>query len=232
MTPNPKTTPNPNPNPNPEPTPRTRVLIVDDHPMVRLGLRTMLERFPAIDIVGDAATAAEAVELATRTLPNVVLLDIRLGQESGLTACRDIRQLQRGIRILVLTSYSDETTIFDAMSAGADGYLLKEINGDALVRGILDVAAGRIVLDPVVTQTLGRFDHPELHTDRGRLDRLSPRERSILALVAEGKTNKEIAASLGLSDKTVKNYLSHILEKLSLTRRSHAAAFYIRHQFS
>ena len=209
-----------------------RVLIVDDHPMVRLGLRTMLARFPEIEVVAEAATADEAIEAATRTLPTVVLLDIRLGQESGLAVCREVHRLGRGIRVLVLTSYSDETTIFDAMTAGADGYLLKELDGEALVQGIAEVASGKVVLDPAVTRILGRVDRPELRSERGKLDRLSPRERSILALVAEGKTNKEIAAALGLSDKTVKNYLSHILDKLGLMRRSHAAAFYIRHQFA
>jgi DNA-binding NarL/FixJ family response regulator len=212
--------------------PNIRVLIVDDHVMVRLGLRTMLERFPAIEVVGEAGNVAEAIEATIRFLPDVVLLDVRLGAESGLTACREIQKLGRGIRVIVLTSYSDETTIFDAMGAGADGYLLKEIDGEALIQGIQDVASGKAVLDPAVTRVLGRLDRPGGGSERGKLDLLSPRERSILALVAEGKTNKEIAAVLGLSDKTVKNYFSHTLDKLGLTRRSHAAAFYIRHQFS
>ncbi len=212
--------------------PNIRVLIVDDHVMVRLGLRTMLDHFPAIEVVGEAGNVAEAIESTLRFLPDIVLLDVRLGAESGLAACREIQKLGRGIRVIVLTSYSDETTIFDAMAAGADGYLLKEIDGEALVQGIRDVVTGKAVLDPAVTRVLGRLDHPGGTSERGKLDLLSPRERSILALVAEGKTNKEIAAVLGLSDKTVKNYFSHTLDKLGLSRRSHAAAFYIRHQFS
>jgi two-component system response regulator DevR len=212
--------------------PNTRVLLVDDHVMVRLGLRTMLDRFPAIEVIGEAGNVAEAIETTIRLLPDIVLLDVRLGAESGLTACREIQKLGRGIRVIVLTSYSDETTIFDAMAAGADGYLLKEIDGEALVQGIRDVVNGKAVLDPAVTRVLGRLDRPGGTSERGKLDLLSPRERSILALVAEGKTNKEIAAVLGLSDKTVKNYFSHTLDKLGLSRRSHAAAFYIRHQFS
>lgn len=215
-----------------EPPQRIRVLIVDDHVMVRVGLRTMIDRFPAIEVVGEAGCVAEAVEAAIQTLPDIILLDVRLGAESGFTACRDIQKLDRGIRIVILTSYSDETTIFDAMAAGADAYLLKEIDGEALVRSIQDVASGKAVLDPAVTRVLGRLNHPSGNANRGKLDILSPRERSILALVAEGKTNKEIAAVLGLSDKTVKNYFSHTLEKLGLSRRSHAAAFFIRHQFS
>lgn len=209
-----------------------RVLIVDDHAMVRLGLRTMLERFPHLEVVAEAGTVRDAVEAAIRTLPDIVLLDVRLGTESGFTACREIQKLGRGIRVIVLTSFSDETTIFDAMAAGADAYLLKEIDGEALTRAIVDVFNGKAVLAPAVTRVLSRVNRPSDLSERGKLDRLSPRERSILALVAEGKTNKEIATALGLSDKTVKNYFSHILEKLGLARRSHAAAFFIRHQYS
>jgi len=225
-------TPIPETTAEPQPPSRIRVLIVDDHVMVRVGLRSMLEHFPQLEVVGEAGTVQEAIEGTIRSLPDIVLLDVRLGRESGFTACREIQKLGRGIRVVVLTSYSDENTIFDAMSAGADAYLLKEIDGEALTQAIIDVAAGKAVLDPAVTKVLSRTNRPIEGSEKGKLDRLSPREHSILALVAEGKTNKEIAAILGLSDKTVKNYFSHILDKLGLARRSHAAAFFIRHQYS
>lgn len=217
---------------NPPPTPPVRVAIVDDHEMVRIGLRTMLERFPSIDVVGEAGTVAGAGGLARSTEPDVLLLDVRLGEESGFTACREIQTFERDVRVIVLTSYSDENSVFDAMAAGADAYLLKEIDGRALVRAIEDVARGEAVLDPAVKSTLSRMNGDQTTAGRGHLDTLSPQERRVLALVAEGKTNKEIAAHLGLSDKTVKNYFSRTLEKLGLSRRSQAAAFYTRHRYS
>ncbi|MBL9139960.1 MAG: response regulator transcription factor [Verrucomicrobiales bacterium] len=211
---------------------KIRILIVDDHPMVRVGLRTMLERFTTIEVVGEASNVAEAVALTGQVQPDIVLLDVRLGAESGFTACRSIRKLHRQTRVIILTSYSDENAIFDAMAAGADAYLLKEIGGDALVQAIEGVANGQSILDPAVTKVLSRVSGPGEAIGRANLDRLSPQEKRILALVAEGKTNKEIAGIMGLSDKTVKNYFSHILDRLGLSRRSHAAAFYIRHQYS
>ncbi len=214
------------------PPPKVRIAIVDDHEMVRVGLRAMIGHFPNFEVVGEAGNVAEAIEVAIRTLPDVVLLDVRLGEESGFTACREIQKLDRDVRVVVLTSYSDENAIFDAMAAGADAYLLKEIDGEALMRAIVDVVNGKAVLDPAVIRVLSRKNQPGELPDRAKLDKLSPRERDILRLVAEGKTNKEIAAVLGLSDKTVKNYFSNILEKLGLSRRSHAAAFFTRHQFS
>lgn len=209
-----------------------RLIIVDDHEMVRVGLRTMLDRFPSVSVVGEAGTVAEAIKLGTELLPEVILLDVRLGKESGITVCRELQRLTPQTRILVLTSFSDEAAIFDAMEAGADGYLLKQVDGDALVRAISDVAAGRAVLDPSVSRVLSRIDAPGESTRGRNLDSLTPQERKILALVAEGKTNKEIASILGLSDKTVKNYFSNILHRLGMARRSQAAAFYIRHQYS
>ncbi|MCC6235211.1 MAG: response regulator transcription factor [Verrucomicrobiales bacterium] len=209
-----------------------RVAIVDDHEMVRIGLRTMLERFPTLQVVGEAGTVAGAVDLARTAEPDVVLLDVRLGEESGFAACREIQTFERDVRVIVLTSYSDESAVFDAMAAGADAYLLKEIDGCALVKAIEEVARGEAVLDPGIVRVLSRVNRGEGAAGRGHLDPLSPQERRVLALVAEGKTNKEIAVLMGLSDKTVKNYFSRTLEKLGLSRRSQAAAYYIRHQYS
>jgi len=211
---------------------KIRLLIVDDHPMVQVGLRTMLERFASIEVVGEAGTNAEAIAMVAETLPDVVLLDVRLGGESGFTTCREIQKLERTVRVIILTSFSDETTIFDAVTAGADAYLLKEIDGAALVRAIEDVAKGETVLDPAVRRIFGRVNTPTEAVGRENLDQLSAQERRVLTFVADGKTNKQIGEVMGLSDKTVKNYVSNILEKLGLSRRSEAAAFFVRHQYS
>jgi len=204
-----------------------RLLLVDDHEIVRIGLRTLLSRFPSINVVGEAGSVAEAVSETARLIPDVVLLDIRLPDGSGFDACRQIQKLQTETRVLVLTSFADDNIIFEAIAAGADGYLLKEINGDALVRAIEAVAAGQSILDPAITRrVLGRIQpNPEAGAS-AKLALLSAQEQRILALVAKGKTNKEIAADLGLSDKTVKNYFSNVLDKLQLTRRTQAAAFF------
>lgn len=209
-----------------------RLLIVDDHPMVRVGLRSMLERFPSLEVVGEAGDSRSAVSLANQLHPDVVLLDARLGNESGFTVCRELQKIEPPIRVIILTSYSDETTILDAVAAGADAYLLKEINGEALVKAITSVTAGEVVLDPAVQRIFGRLSAPTEPVGRENLDRLSPQERRVLALVAEGKTNKQIAGVLGLSDKTVKNYVSNLLEKLGLGRRSEAAAYFVRFQYA
>lgn len=207
-----------------------RILIVDDHEVVRVGLRTLLSRSENLDVVGEASTPAEAVE-KTRTLePDVVLLDVRLGDESGFDACREIQKLERDVKVLVLTSFADDNVIVDAISAGADGYLLKEVNHEALLSAIEKVASGQSVLDPAVTgRVFGKVQSLMQHPGGSKLTLLSAQERKVLALVAEGKTNKEVAAAMGLSDKTVKNYFSNILDKLEMSRRSQAAAYFVQH---
>jgi DNA-binding NarL/FixJ family response regulator len=214
------------PAPNP-----IRLLVVDDHEVVRMGLRTLLSQTPGLAVIGEASTVPEAVEAATRLAPDVVLLDVRLGKESGFDACRRIQALPGDIRVLILTSYADDSIVLEAIQAGADGYLLKEIGAEALLNAIRQVAAGQSILDPSVTKwVLGRIktDAEPGQGQPRRIDTLSGQERRVLALVAEGRTNKEIARELGLSDKTVKNYFSNILDKLQLTRRSQAAAFYVQ----
>jgi two-component system, NarL family, response regulator DevR len=206
-----------------------RLLVVDDHPVVRTGLVALLSHHPDLRVAGEAGTVREAIDLAVRLRPDVVLMDVRLPDGRGYDACRRIRQLAGETRVLFLTSFADEEVVRESLDAGADGYLLKEIDEAALVRGIREVAAGRSVLDPaVMRRVLGRPRPGEPVTARDRWESLSPQERRVLALVAEGKTNKEIAVVLGLSDKTVKNYFSNLLEKLGINRRSQAAAFYVQ----
>ena len=207
-----------------------RVLIVDDHEVVRVGLRTLLNRAGTIEVIGEAATVEEAVEKTQSLLPDVVLLDVRLGDANGFDACRQIQKLERDVKVLVLTSFADDNVIIEAISAGADGYLLKEINRDALVSAIEKVASGQSILDPAVTgRVFGKVQSLMQNPGGNKLTLLSAQEKKVLALVAEGKTNKEAAAAMGLSDKTIKNYFSNILDKLQMTRRSQAAAYFVQH---
>jgi DNA-binding NarL/FixJ family response regulator len=214
-----------------------RLLLVDDHEVVRLGLRSLFVRTGRIQVVGEAGTAAGAVEEATRLTPDVVLLDLRLPDGSGVDACREIRAACAETKVLFLTSYSEEDAVLASVVAGASGYLLKEIGREALIRGIESVAAGQSILDPAVTQrVLARMQSlatqaakvkGEKKEEEEEEEQLSGQERRVLALVAEGKTNKEIAATLDLSDKTVKNYLSKIFQKLQVSSRTQAAARFL-----
>jgi DNA-binding NarL/FixJ family response regulator len=203
-----------------------RLLLVDDHEVVRLGLRTLFARSKTIEVVGEAATVADAIAETRRLKPAVVLMDLRLSNESGITACREILSERPASRVLFLTSYADEQAARATVLAGAAGYLLKEIGHEALIHAIEAVAAGQSILDPKITQgVLNQLSNPG--TPPGTQE-LSSQERRVLALVVEGKTNKEIASALGLSDKTIKNYLSNAFQKLQVTRRSHAAVIYAR----
>ena len=207
-----------------------RVLIVDDHLVTRLGLRTLLDGFSEIEVVGDAPSVAAAVAETGRLLPDLVLLDVRLPDGSGFDACRQIRALKLKARVLMLTSFADDELIFASVDAGADGYLLKEIDSEGLLRAIKNVADGQAVLDPAITRrVLDRFRLRGTRPEPGRkIARLSAQERRVLAFIAQGKTNKEIAAYMRLSERTVKNYVSHTLDKLNVSRRSQAAAFYVQ----
>jgi len=210
-----------------------RLLLVDDHEVVRAGLRTILGKFAGIQIVGDASTVAEGIAEAARSTPDVALIDVRLPDGSGFEVCREIHRLNLPIRIIVLTAFADDNIVLEAIMTGADGYLMKEIDAESLVRAIRAVAAGQSILDPAVTQrVMGRVRALADQPPKGRLDRLSAQEKRVLALVAEGKTNKEIGIELGLSDKTVKNYLANLMDKLQLNRRSQAAAFFAQHGVS
>ncbi|MBI5387053.1 MAG: response regulator transcription factor [Verrucomicrobia bacterium] len=205
-----------------------KLLLVDDHHVTRLGLRTLLSGFERFEIVGEAGTAAGAVAEIRRLHPDVVLLDIRLPDGTGIEVCREIQKLGVETKALMLTSFADDRLVFEAIAAGADGYLLKEINCDALVGAIEDVFAGKSILDPAVTRkVLDRARGQEATAARSKLDLLSPQELRVIARVAEGKTNREIGTEMGLSEKTVKNYLSNALDKLEMNRRTQAAAFFL-----
>jgi two-component system response regulator DevR len=206
-----------------------RLLIVDDSPLIRAGLRAVLEDHPAVTIVGEAGTAAEGLAAVMRHKPDVVLLDLRLPDKSGFAACRDILARRPGTRVLILTSAADERNVDEAIAVGAHGYLLKDNDAASLVAGITRVAAGHSVLDPSLSdQVLNLMKRRATPAAGDRLALLSPQERRVLALLAEGHTNKGIGDQLGLTEKTVKNYLSNIFEKLGVANRAQAAALYAR----
>lgn len=206
-----------------------RLLLVDDHKVVRVGLRTLLGGTERIRVVGEAETMESAITEAARLKPDVVLMDVRLPDGTGIEACREIRATRSETHVLFLTSFADDAAVMATIFAGADGYLLKEIDEDALIRSIETVADGRSILDSVVTQRmLAKMRDRSALSAENRSESLSAQEQKVLALVAEGQTNKEIAAALGLSDKTVRNYLSNIFQKLQVSRRSQAAAIYAR----
>ncbi len=209
--------------------PPIRLALVDDSELVRLGLRTLLEDAPGIRLVGEAGTAEAALTLCARERPDVVLLDIRLPDGNGIEVCRRLRQQLPATRVIFLTSAGDGQTVDTAIRAGAHGYLLKEVDGRGLVDAVRAVAAGRSILDPAITASVlqrARGDDPPA-TSRPALDTLSGQERRVLTLVAQGRTNKEAAVELGLSEKTVKNYLSTAFSKLHVSRRAEAAAIFV-----
>lgn len=206
-----------------------RLVIIDDSPLIRAGLRTVLEGYADVRIVGEAGSAAEGVAAVTKHRPDVVLLDLRLPDRPGLAACRDILQRVPATRVLILTSSTDERHVHEAIAIGAHGYLLKETDGASLVAAVKRAAAGHSVLDPsLADQMLNLMKRPPGAAPADRLALLSPQERRVLALLADGLTNKGIGDQLGLTEKTVKNYLSNIFDKLQVARRAQAAAFYVK----
>jgi DNA-binding NarL/FixJ family response regulator len=203
-----------------------RLLVVDDHEVVRQGLVALLDRREGFEVVAQAATVTESIALAGRYEPDLVIMDVRLPDGSGIEACREIRATRPETRVVMLTSYPDEEAVLSAIIAGASGYLLKQIRGRDLVSALEAVGRGESLLDPAVTEkVLERVRRVASGSDTDELAELTGQERKILLLVAEGKTNKEIASEVFLSDKTVKNYVSSILSKLNLQRRTQAAAF-------
>ncbi len=202
-----------------------RVMLVDDHEVVREGLRTLIGRHKEMLVVGEAGTTAEAIETAARAKPDVIVMDIRLPDGSGVEACRTIREARPETKVIMLTSYADDEALFASIVAGAAGYLLKQTRGQALIDAISAVAQGRSLLDPDVTGKVlervrkGRGDEDPAFAS------LTDQERKVLEQLAEGKTNREIGEVLFLSEKTVKNYVSRILDKLGLARRAEAAAY-------
>jgi DNA-binding NarL/FixJ family response regulator len=215
----------------PDPARPLRLLIVDDHEVVRQGLVALLDRREGFQVVAQAGSVAESIVEARRHQPDIVVMDVRLPDGSGVEACRDIRAELPDTRVIMLTSYPDEEAVLSAIVAGASGYLLKQIRARDLVSALEAVGRGESLLDPAVTErVLERVRRVATGQANDELVGLTAQEQKILMLVAEGKTNKEIAADVFLSDKTVKNYVSSILSKLNLERRTQAAAFVARHR--
>ena len=210
-----------------------RLLVVDDHEVVRQGLVALLDRRPGFQVVAQAGTVEEAIAQARLHQPDIVVMDVRLPDGSGVEACREIRAELPATRVIMLTSFPDDEAVLSAIVAGAAGYLLKQIRARDLVAALEAVGRGESLLDPAVTErVLERVRRIATGQVDDELSVLTPQERKILMLVAEGKTNKEIAADVFLSDKTVKNYVSSILSKLNLERRAQAAAYVARHRNS
>jgi two-component system, NarL family, response regulator DevR len=207
-----------------------RVMLVDDHEVVRQGLKALVESESSLMVVGEAGTVAEAVERAAVLRPDVVVMDVRLADGSGIEATREIRANRAETRVIMLTSFADDEALFASIMAGASGYVLKQIKGNDLVRSIKTVAEGASLLDPTVTEAvLQRLRKGKHLLKDEKLARLSAQEERILTFVAEGQTNREIGESMNLAEKTVKNYVSTILSKLEVTRRAEAAAYLARH---
>lgn len=204
-----------------------KVFLVDDHEVVRQGVRALLEASGEMEVAGEAANIEQAMQRIPAVRPNVAVLDVRLPDGTGVELCRDLRSNHPEIACLMLTSYSDDEALFEAIVAGAAGYVLKQIRGSELVTAIRRVAAGDQLLDPAVTgRVLERLRRPPERDDR--LERLTEQERRVLHLIADGLTNRQIADEVHLAEKTVKNYVSNLLSKLGMSRRTEAAVFAAR----
>jgi two-component system, NarL family, response regulator DevR len=202
----------------------TRVFLLDDHEVVRRGLRELFESEEDLTVVGEAATAQEALARVPASRPDVAVLDVRLPDGDGVEVCRDLRSAMPELKCLMLTSYADDEALFSAILAGASGYVLKQIRGSDLVSAVRRVAAGESLLDPALTrQVMERLRGESVEDER--LARLTAQERNILELIADGKTNRQIADDLYLAEKTVKNYVSNLLSKMGFARRTEAAVY-------
>ncbi|MFF8831966.1 response regulator [Streptomyces sp. NPDC015131] len=207
------------------------VFLLDDHEVVRRGVHEMLSVEDDIEVVGEAGTVADALVRIPATRPDVAVLDVRLPDGSGVEVCREVRARDEKIKCLMLTSFADDEALFDAIMAGASGYVLKAIRGNELLTAVRDVAAGRSLLDPVATaRVLERLRDGNAPKGDGRLDLLTEQERRILDLIGEGLTNRAIGERLHLAEKTIKNYVSSLLAKLGMERRAQAAAYVARLQ--
>jgi DNA-binding NarL/FixJ family response regulator len=208
-----------------------RILIADDHEVVRIGLAALLDAQPGFSVVAHAASGNEATRLARHHRPDVVVMDIRMPDGSGIEACRTITEELRGTRVIMLTSHADSDALFDAIDAGASGYVLKRIGSGELVEAVRTVASGGSLLDPAVAQrVLARIRGAAREEEPSAFAELTDQERRVLAHIAEGASNREVAERMGLAEKTVRNYVSSVLAKLALTSRSQAAAYAIRNR--
>lgn len=206
-----------------------KVMLVDDHEVVRRGLRALIETEEDLEVVAEASSGAEAVRIAPIYAPDVVVMDVRMPDGSGVEACRELKDRHPGVQVIMLTSFSDDEALFNSIMAGAAGFVLKQIRGPDLVEAIRTVGAGHSLLDPAATtRVLDRLRKAKFDDRDPKLSRLSPQEERILEMVAEGSTNRQIAERIHLSDKTVKNYVSAILQKLEVARRSEAASYIAR----
>jgi two-component system, NarL family, response regulator DevR len=209
---------------------KQRIVLVDDHEVVRLGIKALLERHPHFEVVGEAGTAKEAIEQVERLLPDVVLMDIRLPGASGIDATEEITNSFPEIKVIMLTSYAEDDMLFSAIRAGASGYVLKQIGADDLIKAIEAVGRGEALLDPAVTQRVFQEVRRAVKEEEASaFVNLSTQEKHVLLLVSEGRTNREIAKTLFLGEGTVRNYVSSILSKLVVSNRAEAAAYAVEH---
>lgn len=209
---------------------KQRILLVDDHEVVRLGLRALLERHPQFEVVAEAGTARDAIEQVEQYSPDVVVMDIRLPGGSGIEACEEISEKHPNTKVIMLTSYAEDEMLFSAIRAGASGYVLKQIEGEGLVRAIEAVGRGEALLDPAVTQRIFQeVRKAAKEEEASAFAALTQQEKHVLMLVSEGKTNREIAKALFLGEGTVRNYVSSILSKLGVSNRAEAAAYAVEH---
>jgi DNA-binding NarL/FixJ family response regulator len=209
---------------------RLRILLVDDHEVVRLGLKTLIERQPHMEVVAEADSAESAVARALAFKPDAVVLDIRLGSSNGIDACRQIAAQLPETKVVMLTSYADDDVLFEAIQAGAAGYVLKQAGGQDVIRALQAVAEGQALLDPALTERVfARVRKAAREQEAAAFAMLSEQEQRVLARVSAGQTNREIAEALHLGEGTVRNYVSNILDKLGVANRAEAAAYATKH---
>jgi two-component system, NarL family, response regulator DevR len=209
---------------------KQRIILVDDHEVVRLGLKSLLERHPQFEVIGEASNAREAIEQVANLSPDVVVMDIRMPGSSGIEACEEIVHKYPDTKVIMLTSYAEDEMLFSAIRAGASGYILKQISSDDLVRALEAVGRGEALLDPAVTQRVFQEVRKAVKEEEASaFSHLSQQEKHVLLLVSEGKTNREIAKALFLGEGTVRNYVSSILSKLGVNNRAEAAAYAVEH---
>jgi DNA-binding NarL/FixJ family response regulator len=209
---------------------KKHILLVDDHEVVRIGLKSLLEHNDQFQVVAEAGTAKEAVEMVEKHHPNVVLMDIRLPGPSGIDACEEITERWPDVKVVILTSYAEDEMLFSAIRAGASGYVLKQIGAEGLISAIEAACRGEALLDPAVTQRVFQEVRRAVKEEEAAaFANLSQQEKHVLALVSEGKTNREIAGALYLGEGTVRNYVSSILSKLGVSNRAEAAAYAVEH---
>ncbi len=209
---------------------KQRILLVDDHEVVRLGLKALLDRHPQFEVVAEAGTAREALQLVEQHSPDVVVMDIRLPGGSGIDACESITESHPDTQVIMLTSYAEDEMLFSSIRAGASGYVLKQIGGEDLVRAIEAIGRGEALLDPAVTQRIFQeVRRAAKEEEASAFSDLTQQERHVLILVSGGRTNREIAKELYLGEGTVRNYVSSILSKLNVSNRAEAAAYAVEH---